>query len=77
MILYFLGVMLSHRNLLTSIEVLVQRLDSRPLHDVYIAYLPLAHVLELGGNIKLFFLDFDSNPILSKDLPKYFKSISD
>jgi long-chain acyl-CoA synthetase len=42
------GVMISHGNILTSIRALRTRLGSIYLNkDIYIAYLPLAHVLEL------------------------------
>lgn len=41
------GVMISHGNLLTSVEGLIKRVNLIANKDVYIAYLPLAHVLEL------------------------------
>ncbi len=40
------GVMMSHRNILTSCESFTNRVDFRPGKDIYIAYLPLAHILE-------------------------------
>ena len=42
------GVMLTHRNLVSSVVAysVVMQVKS---HDVYLAYLPLAHVLELMG----------------------------
>ena len=42
------GVMLSHRNVLTSLKTFNKRLGTiRVNQDIYICYLPLAHVLEL------------------------------
>lgn len=42
------GVCISHGNLLTSVRALIKRLGNTAFKkDVYIAYLPLAHVLEL------------------------------
>jgi long-chain acyl-CoA synthetase len=41
------GVMMSHGNILTSIKGLSTRLGEYSLRDTYIAYLPLAHILEL------------------------------
>jgi long-chain acyl-CoA synthetase len=42
------GVMLSHLNLITSLKTVIKRLGTIKLEkDIYIAYLPLAHVLEL------------------------------
>lgn len=42
------GVMLSHLNVITSLKTVIKRLGSFKLEkDIYIAYLPLAHVLEL------------------------------
>jgi long-chain acyl-CoA synthetase len=41
------GVMMSHLNILTSIESFSTRVDFRAGKDIYIAYLPLAHILEL------------------------------
>lgn len=50
------GVMISHRNLLTSLKALIKRLGTLKIdgyirRDCYIAYLPLAHVLELSAEI--------------------------
>ena len=39
------GVVLTHKNLIATMKCLMFMLD--PKDDVYIAYLPLAHVLEL------------------------------
>lgn len=42
------GVMISHLNLITSLKTVIKRLGTIKLEkDIYIAYLPLAHVLEL------------------------------
>lgn len=50
------GVMISHGNLLTSLKALIKRLGTMKIdgyirRDCYIAYLPLAHVLELAAEI--------------------------
>jgi len=50
------GVMINHGNLLTSLQALIKRLgtvkiDGYIRRDCYIAYLPLAHVLELSAEI--------------------------
>lgn len=50
------GVMISHRNLLTSLKALIKRLGTLKIdgyirRDCYIAYLPAAHVLELSAEI--------------------------
>ena len=39
------GVILTHKNLIACMKCLMFMLD--PIDEVYIAYLPLAHVLEL------------------------------
>ena len=41
----FLGVVLTHKNLVSCMQCLMFMLDT--VDDIYIAYLPLAHVLEL------------------------------
>ena len=41
------GVMMSHGNLLTCTVTLIKRVNIRANKDIFIAYLPLAHVLEL------------------------------
>jgi long-chain acyl-CoA synthetase len=41
------GVMISHGNILTAIKGFSYRLGEYSLRDTYIAYLPLAHILEL------------------------------
>lgn len=42
------GVMISHLNLITSIKTVIKRFGTIKLEkDIYICYLPLAHVLEL------------------------------
>ena len=42
------GVMISHRNILTSMDALITRLGTvNQRKDIYVAYLPLAHILEL------------------------------
>ncbi len=49
---YFLGAMITHGNLLISSRTLRGRMAPlNPLTDVYIGYLPLAHVLELCTEI--------------------------
>jgi len=50
------GVMISHGNLLTSLKALIKRLGTLKIdgyirRDCYVAYLPLAHVLELSAEI--------------------------
>ena len=47
------GAMMTHGNLLTSINPLMQRFE-KISDQVFIAYLPLAHVLELTGK-KIYF----------------------
>lgn len=44
------GAMMTHGNLLTSINPLMQRFE-KITDQVFIAYLPLAHVLELTGKL--------------------------
>lgn len=50
------GVMINHGNLLTSLKALIKRLGTLKIdgyirRDCYIAYLPLAHVLELAAEL--------------------------
>merc|ERR1719239_1752318 len=45
------GVMISHRNLLCGTSGQSERIIGLGRDDIYIAYLPLAHVLELGAEI--------------------------
>ncbi len=46
------GVMISHGNILTSLNALYKRLGTvRTEKDIYVAYLPLAHILELSIEI--------------------------
>ena len=46
------GVMISHRNLLTSLKALIARIvPSDMKNETFIAYLPLAHVLELASEL--------------------------
>jgi long-chain acyl-CoA synthetase len=46
------GVMISHKNILSSMRGLIMRLGSINRNkDIYIAYLPLAHILELVGEL--------------------------
>jgi long-chain acyl-CoA synthetase len=46
------GVMISHKNILTSMRGLFMRLGTvNRRKDIYIAYLPLAHILELVGEL--------------------------
>ena len=42
------GVILTHGNMVTTLNGFLYCLDPKP-DDIYIAYLPLAHVLELVG----------------------------
>jgi long-chain acyl-CoA synthetase len=44
------GVMISHRNLLTALRALTERMAVVP-EELYVAYLPLAHVFELCGEV--------------------------
>ena len=46
LIINILGVMLSHRNLISAMSSLINIAQFKP-NDRYIGYLPLAHVLEL------------------------------
>ncbi len=44
----FKGVMITHANMLTSFKAVILRMGTIKLEkDIYVAYLPLAHVLEL------------------------------
>ncbi|CAL1538248.1 unnamed protein product [Lymnaea stagnalis] len=45
------GVMISHRNLLCGTSGQIERITDLGDKDVYVGYLPLAHVLELGAEI--------------------------
>lgn len=49
------GVMMSHENLLTSVESIIKRVNIVSNKDIYIAYLPLAHVLELVCELSAFY----------------------
>ena len=61
------GVILTHGNMVSSIRSILPLLDPLP-SDVYIAYLPLAHVLELIGKL---FLDLF---IMMTNNSKWFKA---
>lgn len=45
------GVMISHGNILTSLFALKPRMGPLSPEDIYIAYLPLAHILELTSEL--------------------------
>ncbi|KAG9264807.1 long-chain-fatty-acid-CoA ligase 3 [Astyanax mexicanus] len=45
------GVMISHSNLIASIAGMAERIPNLGSNDTYIAYLPLAHVLELSAEM--------------------------
>lgn len=45
------GVMISHSNLVAGITGMAERIPSVTKNDVYIGYLPLAHVLELSAEL--------------------------
>uniref|UniRef100_A0AAR2LZ20 long-chain-fatty-acid--CoA ligase n=1 Tax=Pygocentrus nattereri TaxID=42514 RepID=A0AAR2LZ20_PYGNA len=45
------GVMISHSNLIASIAGMAERIPDLGVNDTYIAYLPLAHVLELSAEM--------------------------
>ncbi|XP_072546761.1 long-chain-fatty-acid--CoA ligase 3a [Salminus brasiliensis] len=45
------GVMISHSNLIASIAGMAERIPDLGANDTYIAYLPLAHVLELSAEM--------------------------
>lgn len=53
-ILYFMqGVMMTHGNILatvSSVMTIIPRLSDK---DVYLAYLPLAHILELAAEVHI------------------------
>ena len=49
------GVMMSHGNILTCTSTIIKRVNIRPNKDIYIAYLPLAHVLELVCELSALF----------------------
>ena len=48
------GVVLTHGNMAFTLGAFLYNLDPLP-DDMYIAYLPLAHVLELLGNLLMTF----------------------
>ncbi|XP_058490934.1 long-chain-fatty-acid--CoA ligase 3a [Solea solea] len=45
------GVMISHSNLIAGITGMAERVPNLGVEDTYIAYLPLAHVLELSAEL--------------------------
>lgn len=50
------GVMMTHSNILatvSSVMTIIPRLTDK---DVYLAYLPLAHILELAAEVHIFYL---------------------
>jgi long-chain acyl-CoA synthetase len=48
----FSGVILTHSNIVSTLRSILPLLEPNP-DDVYIAYLPLAHVLEITGRFSL------------------------
>jgi long-subunit acyl-CoA synthetase (AMP-forming) len=52
--LYFFfpqGVMMSHRNVLAVVSAVMTIVPALGKKDVYLAYLPLAHILELAAEV--------------------------
>lgn len=45
------GVMMSHRNIVSTIVGLTASVPKLSTNDVYLAYLPLAHILELTAEV--------------------------
>ncbi len=62
------GVVLTHKNLIATMKSLMFMLD--PKDDIYIAYLPLAHVLELlsENTMLLFGIKVKLHPLFSMSL---------
>ena len=56
------GVVLTHGNMAFTLGAFLYNLDPLP-DDMYIAYLPLAHVLELLGKLLLIFNTLVNGPI--------------
>lgn len=48
---YMQGVMMSHKNIVATIAGLTPSVPKLSTSDVYLAYLPLAHVLELAAEV--------------------------
>lgn len=51
------GVMIWHRNIITGITGIAERIPRLEEEDDYIGYLPLVHVLELSVELLLFLMD--------------------
>lgn len=47
----FQGVMMTHGNVLATISAVMTIVPGLGSNDVYLAYLPLAHVLELAAEV--------------------------
>lgn len=45
------GVMMSHRNVLATVSAVMTIVPALGKKDVYLAYLPLAHILELAAEV--------------------------
>ena len=45
------GVMMSHRNVLATVSAVMTIVPGLGKKDVYLAYLPLAHILELAAEV--------------------------
>lgn len=45
------GVMMSHRNIVSTIVGVTASVPKLSTNDIYLAYLPLAHILELTGEV--------------------------
>lgn len=52
------GVMMSHKNIVATIAGLTPSVPDLCTSDVYLAYLPLAHVLELTAEVLKFPIHF-------------------
>lgn len=48
---YTQGVMMSHKNVVSTIAGLTPSVPNLSTRDVYLAYLPLAHILELTAEV--------------------------
>lgn len=52
------GVMMTHGNVLATVSAVMTIVPGLGSKDVYLAYLPLAHILELAAEVCIFFLDY-------------------
>ena len=48
------GVMMTHRNVLATVSAVMTIVPSIGTKDIYMAYLPLAHILELAAEVRSF-----------------------